>query len=447
MKPDLPISFTRRQLLKSSAAALAGASLFSPLALAEKAGDSTTAQPWNIHHPGVKVRTVTSGPKHHWFAYYDKLEFDSTGRYLLSMEVDFEDRDPMADDVIRVGMIDLEDGNRWIDLGETRAWGWQQGCMLQWRPGHDDEVIWNDREGDRFVCRILNVKTRKLRTVPMAVYSVSPDGKTGVAPDFRRVNDMRPGYGYSGLADPFAEELAPSESGIWRVDLDTGEVKLIISTEQIAKIGWKEDISDCKHYFNHLLFNTDGTRFEFLHRWRTNGGKRKWLTRMLTAAPYGSDIRVIDDCGVTSHFIWRDPETILAWSFYPGSAEKFKDASLPYGFCLFEDKPGGGDIELVAGKEMYSDGHCTYLPGHGNRYILNDTYPGGTGRRGSVYLYDTLENKVIPLADFHMPKCYGGHRRIDLHPRASRDGKHIVVDAAYKDQGRQLHMISLPDKL
>ena len=46
------------------------------------------------------VRAITSGPKFHWFAYYDKLQFDPTGRYVLSMEVDFEHRSPRADDVI-----------------------------------------------------------------------------------------------------------------------------------------------------------------------------------------------------------------------------------------------------------------------------------------------------------------------------------------------------------
>ena len=164
---------------------------------------------------------------------------------------------------------------------------------------------------------------------------------------------------------------------------------------------------------------------------------------MLTAAPDGSDIRVIDDCGVTSHFIWRDPETILAWSRYPGSSEKLKSAGLPYGFCLFEDKPHG-NVELVAGKEMYRDGHCTYLPGHNNRYILNDTYPNSK-RVSSVYLYDTLEHRTIPLAELDMPSVYTGEWRIDLHPRASRDGRHIIVDAPYRDQGRQLHMITLKE--
>ena len=99
------------------------------------------------------VRAVTRGPKFHWFGYYDKLQFDPTGRYLLAMEVDFEHRSPRGNDVIKIGMVDLEDNDRWIELGESRAWGWQQGCMLQWRPGPKTEVLWNDREWRRCVCR------------------------------------------------------------------------------------------------------------------------------------------------------------------------------------------------------------------------------------------------------------------------------------------------------
>ena len=28
----------------------------------------------------VPMRAITKGPKFHWFGYYDKLEFDPTGR-------------------------------------------------------------------------------------------------------------------------------------------------------------------------------------------------------------------------------------------------------------------------------------------------------------------------------------------------------------------------------
>ncbi|MGI9445270.1 MAG: hypothetical protein ACR2N1_22545, partial [Rubripirellula sp.] len=98
-----------------------------------------------------RVRQITYGPKHHWFGYYDKLQFDPTSRFVLGMQVDFEHRSPKADDQIEIGMVDLEKDNRWVKLGKSNAWCWQQGCMLQWLPGSLHEVIWNDREDGTFV--------------------------------------------------------------------------------------------------------------------------------------------------------------------------------------------------------------------------------------------------------------------------------------------------------
>ena len=52
--------------------------------------------------------------------------------------------------------------------------------------------------------------------------------------DFRRLNDVRPGYGYAGLPDPHRDELAPKDAGIWRVDLATGKDELILSLADVA---------------------------------------------------------------------------------------------------------------------------------------------------------------------------------------------------------------------
>ncbi len=376
------------------------------------------------------VRTITRGPKHHWFAYYDKLEFDPTCRYVLGMEVDFEHRSPTADDVINVGMVDLEEGDKWIELGETRAWCWQQGCMLQWRPGSKSEILWNDRQGDRFVCHVLDVFTRQKRTVPHPIYTVSPCGKWAVAPDFRRVNDMRPGYGYTGLPDPHADEQAPADSGIFRVDLETGDEKLVVSLADIAKIPMPgRDLSPMKHYFNHLLTSPDASRFEFLHRWR-GPGQQSFGTRMLTAAPDGSDVRVIDPSGYTSHFIWRDPEHILAWSRHESHGNAF---------YLFEDRTGGS-VEVVGKDVMTNNGHCSYLPG--NKWILNDTYPDRQ-RNQAVYLYHVATGKRVWLGRFHSPPEYSGEWRCDTHPRFSPDGRRVVIDSPHTGEGRQLHLIDI----
>ena len=64
-----------------------------------------------------KIRAITKGPGFHWFAYYDKLQFDPSNRFVLGMKVGFEHRSPRPDDVIEVGMVDLKENDRWIPLG------------------------------------------------------------------------------------------------------------------------------------------------------------------------------------------------------------------------------------------------------------------------------------------------------------------------------------------
>ena len=379
--------------------------------------------------PLPPVRAITRGPKFHWFSYYDKLQFDPTGRYVLGMEVDFEHRCPRPDDAVKIGMVDLRNGDKWTQLGESRSWCWQQGCMLQWRPGSKSEIIWNDRQDDRFVCHILDVHSGKKRTLPYPIYTVSPDGRTAVAPDFRRVQDMRPGYGYAGLPDPHADDPAPGDSGIFRLDLDTGRRDLIISLADIAGFGKiPGEPKDAKHYFNHLLFNTDGSRFIFLHRWRATG-LRSFGTRMLTARPDGGDIAVVDPHGKTSHFIWRDPEHILAWAWHPSHADAF---------YLYEDRTDR--VEVVGKGIMTRNGHCTYLPG--NDWILNDTYPEKE-REQNVYLYNTATGKTVSLGRFRLPAEYTGEWRCDTHPRFSPDGRSVVIDSPHGGNGRQMYLIDI----
>lgn len=411
---------SRRNFLKTFSLAFAGP------ALQFLHGSSCFAQT----HAGdlPPVRAITRGPKHHWFGYYDKLEFDPTGRYVLGMEVGFEHRPPKPDDEIALGMVDLQDSDRWIELGRSTAWCWQQGCMLQWIPGSKTKVIWNDREKSQYVSRILDVQTRELRTVPHPVYALHPSGKTAIATDFRRLGDTRPGYGYNGIVDPNQRVAAPDDSGIFTVDLETGKQELIVSIASVAAMGPSlPSMRGAKHWFNHLLFNQDGSRFVFLHRWAAGPSRE---TRMITARPDGTDLRVLDANGLTSHFIWRDPTHILAWS---------NQSSHGKAFYLFEDG-GAGKIEVVGRAEMPQDGHCTYLPG--NEWIVNDSYPD-KGRLQHPYLFHVPTSRVVRLGDFRSPPEYTGEWRCDTHPRHSPDGRSIVIDSPHDGQGRQLHLIDI----
>jgi hypothetical protein len=374
------------------------------------------------------VRVITHGPKHHWFGYYDKFEFDPTDRYVLGMEVGFEHRSPRPEDEIRIGMVDLQNSDRWIELGATTAWCWQQGCMLQWIPGSVSEVIWNDREAGHYVSRILDVKTRRQRAVPHPIYTISPNGKTALTIDFRRIADVRPGYGYVGFPDPYADDLAPKDTGIFRVDLDSGKSELIIPIADVVRVGTIPNAAPgIKHHMYHLLFNPVGSRFAFLHRWLYPNGTR--LSRLFTANSDGSDLRVLDEYGLASHFIWRDNSHILCWASRPS------DGPALY---LFED--GTNPPQIVAKNVITADGHCSYLPG--GEWIVDDTYPNAE-RLQEVFLYHPATNRRISLGKFLSPAPYTGEWRCDTHPRISRDGRKLVIDSPHEHEGRQLHLIDL----
>ncbi|WP_339742790.1 hypothetical protein [uncultured Rubinisphaera sp.] len=388
------------------------------------------------------VRTITKGPKHHWFGYYDKLEFDPTNRYVLSNEVEFEHRTPNADDRIAVGMVDTQNNDEWIPLGKSDSWGWQQGCMLQWRPGSNSEVVWNDREGDQHVCRVKDIRTGATRNLPRPIYSLSPDGKWAITADFSRIQRMRPGYGYVGLEDPCRTERAPEESGVWRMDMTTGDTQLIFSLADAAAIPFQgKSLQEKWNYFNHLLVSPDSSRFIVLHRWRESTGEGtdaeptgRFDTRMFTADIDGSNRYILDPSGYTSHFIWRDPNHVCAWTKPEGKDSKF---------YLFKDQTD--QVEVVAPDIMKVNGHNTYLPVANGDWILNDTYPQGSERLQTPYLYHVPSGRRFDLGHFPLPSQYKGEWRCDLHPRSSNDGKTIAIDSPHTGAGRQVHLINVSE--
>jgi len=375
----------------------------------------------SVSEESVPVEKLTTGPAFHWFGYYDKFQFDPTDRYVLGMEVGFENRLPTEKDVIKIGMIDLQDNKRWIELGESRAWSWQQGCMLQWRPGSDREIVWNDREGDRYVCRVLDVKTRKVRTLPRAIGTISPDGKFALCEDFSRIWNFRAGYGYAGIPDPNAKQPAPADIGVFRMDLDTGEARLLVSVADLFKIPYPGKKTSDQHYINHLAWNPKGERFLMFNRWAGNGQP----TRVFTAAADGSDLRLLSARGA-SHWTWRDPEHVLIWAID--------------GYRLYKDDGSGEPKETLW---KHPNGHQTYIPGTKNEWLVTDTYPRGQKRERELWLYHIPGRKKVPLGRYHEPPAYRGEWRCDLHPRLSRSGRKVVIDTPYQGDGRQMYLIDI----
>jgi hypothetical protein len=376
------------------------------------------------------AQPLTRGPKIHWFGYYDHWEFDPTDRYVLGMEADFEDRLPGLADRVALGMIDLKDNNRWIRLAESSAFSWQQGCMLQWLHGARSSIIFNDREGDQFVSRIVEVQSGKRRTLPSSIHSVSGDGRWALTTDFRR---LRPETRYATPPQTNDDVLIPEDSGIWRVDLETGARRLLFSIANLARM--PDPLGTFEpghwHWLAHILISPDDRRFAFLHRWGFKGSSKIIGTRFCTADPDGGNLYIYPHVKGASHFIWRDAGRVLIWA----------QVSLPEDrFYLCEDRTQRA--EALARDEIRLNSHVSYLPGTNGRWLLNDTY-ADQERHQSLYLYDSATGRRVELGRFHTPPRYIGPLRCDLHPRASRDGRKIVFDSPHEGNGRQMYLVDI----
>lgn len=378
----------------------------------------------------VPVNAVTSGPRHHFFGYYDKTPWDNSGRYLLALETDFAERMPKAEEAARIGIVDLASNNAFLPLAETRAWNLQQGSMLQWLPhASDRSIIFNHRDGEGFGSVILDVSTGERRHLSRPIYSVAHSGKLAVTLNFSRLHRLRPVTGYVGGDDPLARSQCPDNDGIYVMDLDTGENRLIISLGQIAALDTQASMRTAEHWFEHLVFSSDDSRFLFLHRWRPEG-QQQFLTRLFTSNRDGSDIFCVADHDLVSHFDWKDEKHILAWARQHGIGDRY---------FLFSDR--ASDAEVIGEGVLTADGHCSFSPD--GRWILTDTQ-FDEKRMRTVILYDQASGHRFDIGSFFSPPAFTGDVRCDLHPRWSRDGKLICIDSAHEGS-RQMYVLDVSE--
>ena len=386
-------------------------------------------------------------PMYHGFFFYncaqkELLEFDPSGRYMLGLRIFVEGRIVQPFDKGEIGYFDLQKKNKWRKIGETTAWNWQQGCRLQWIPGSSEEIIWNDRseDGKRLVSRIYNIRTKETHTLPISVYTISPDGETALSVNFERI--VHEGCNYVGIKDPYKNQWAPSEIGIWKMDLKTEKIEMIKSVRDMAKIlysdGLPSDTMGGTLYIFREGFNPSGNRFiAFVKDTRVpEPGKTNTRTEGFSMNLQGEDVRYFYRS--PSHHFWINDKEIMDNGFHPDP----ETGESVRGYFRFIDDGSGNP------KEKYFDapnGHIT-LHKDGN-WILTDTY----NINGYIYLYmyHIPTKKFVPLAK--LAYKLGGYLypynpeilRVDLHPRFTPDGKSVAIDSSHEGFGRQMYLIDI----
>lgn len=408
----------------------------------------------------VEIEFETSGTHSHFFGYYDKSPFDRSGDRLLSHRVPFDGRSVEADDRAEVGYWDLG-AEEFVRIGETGAFNWQQGSMLQWLPpDYERRVVYNDRGEDGFRSVVVDIETGEETVLPSPIYEIHPSAECALAVNFERLVFCRAGYSYRGVTNQKWDTPVHEEDGIFRVDLETGESERIVATSEICEVDPRPEFEEQDSWLEHAMWNPSGTRFAFFHRWAD--GRGRFRTRLFTAASDGSDLFMFPDTGLYSHMDWRNDREFTVWGIKPSTYQKterfvrdnvflnsivrpaygflrdhvvgsrMNDVLPNRAFIQFLDR--SGEFELLAPDRLDRDGHLTWT--RDERWLLTDTYPDEEGYQ-HLLLYDDDRDELHELGRFYSRTANEPYK-CDLHPRWDRDEDRIVVDSAHRERRQMM---------
>lgn len=409
------------------------------------------------------VRQVGDGQQHHFFGYYNKTNWDKSGRYLLAQQVPYKDVRLAPDCVATIGYFDLEHGQRFHRVSETRAWNWQMGSQLQWLDGAGGlKLIHNERRAGGqgryagFGSVIVDAQTGERTPLPMPVYVVAPNSQYAICVDYRRLYVTHETIGYSEEGGPFELPLAPADDGLHRMDLATGESRLILSYRQLREFHPRASMDKAIHWVSHIEINPASSRVLLLHRWTERvKDETCFLHRLITMNPDGSDLRLLecsdhplpqladdfDPAAVgtfdyekseyqISHPLWRNDRQIIVWGPHGGEIH----------YHLYDDVDGGS-VQAVGKEVLTENGHMTFSPVNG-RWLLSDTYPDPVTHERILFLYDMDTGVRHDLGSFYADPALSKENRCDLHPRWSRDGTEVCVDSVHEG-GRQMYVVDV----
>jgi hypothetical protein len=375
---------------------------------------------------------LTHGPKHHFFGYYNIQTWNASGTKVLCLEADFQDRLPEPEDTATVGLVDF-DTYEWAPLAQTHAWNFQQGSMLHWLPTDPDRrIIYNDRQGKRFVSVVRDVQSGESRMLPRAINGLSHDGRDALCLNFGRLRANRPVCGYAGPLDPYADQPHPTDDGVFLLDIEAGQAELIVSLQDVYTYHQLPEMQDKRLWFNHTVFNTDDSRFAFLARWRNDPTDltQRFHDGLFIANRDGSGLKCLVKYGYVSHFDWYDPHTLLAWMDYDGQG--------PHFYLLDVDT---GDYQIIGDGILTVDGHCSFT--QDRQWFLTDTYPD-ENRLQTLKLWNLSEERQVVLGRFYSPPSAQGAIRCDLHPRWDRKDEWLSFDSVHKGT-RQVYVLDASD--
>ena len=423
--PVKPFSRACSAFLALFSAACA-ASVFAPLAAAEAL---------------VSVTQITQGPNHHYFGYIGQsrtIPWSADGRYILALQVPFQDRMPGPDDPADVCLIDTRSNYALRVVDQSRGYNPQQGTMFYWNPAQPEtQFFFNDR--DQKTGKVFTVlfdlaadggKGKRIREyrfddTPVANGGVAQNGGYFLAINYARMARLRPVTGYIGTTDWTAAVAAPADDGIHRVDIATGEKRLIVSFVQLreAMRGTTARVDERHLFINHTLNNRNNDLIYFFCR-ADFKNRAEQVNVPFTVRPDGT--------GLTRHEIHIGGHPDWEWgSRLIGSHE---------GQQVVYDTAQKKIVESWGGSDVFPNPEGDISLSPTGRWFVN------SHREGEHHHYTFLNRKtgrVVKSPPVFMSHWAKGELRLDPAPCWNRTGDAIVVPAIAPDGTRQMFIIAL----
>lgn len=360
-----------------------------------------------------------------FYGFHDKTPFSADGHRLLAHRSLVGDRRLRPGDAAEVGYFDGEDWLRFHSLGQTTAWNWQLGSMLQWYGV--DKIIFNTLIGGEPRAQVVGLDGVLNDQWPYPVVHVSADGQYASSYDFLRVEAMMPGYG-AVVETPTLEDDFRNPFRIFRTN--DARVCFELSLKEAAAIQPHPSMDGAFHYFHHALFNPASRRSFFLHRW-VDKSQRRW-TRMFSVGVNGDGLYLFPMDEMVSHITWSDDDHIFAYARLPNEGD---------GYFLIEDQTGCHQRYFKS--VLNSDGHPTF--DFKRRIIITDTYPDRFRNQYLVLGLPDCERR-IDLVRTHLPNYFKRELQVDLHPRLHPSRLVACVDTGHVG-ARALMTVNFESKL
>ena len=407
----------------------------------------------------------------YWFGYYNYDPLSLDGSKALCHHAPFDAIAIKPGMEVEVGYFDIPSG-QWHIIGHSDSFNWQQGAMLQWLPGPSNEgkCIYNCSRDGRIVSRIHDINTGHDTDLDYPIYGITPDGTKSLALNMERAYWCR-AYHYQSVVNAKYDVAVADDDGVYEIDLKANTCRRIISIHDVIATAPHPLMDGARHWLEHIMISPGGRRVCFLHRF-SRGDVYDYHTRLFVADTNGDHLQMID--GWTSHrwshFGWAGDNAFAIYAY----EHQLPEASAAQGThtTVNTDQPAANPLHSMA-KSIYHalvpqhirislsrrrtgmtqyyqyytagegglfkksdewkcpefdiDGHPSFTAD--SRYMLTDSYPDWRGMQ-RLMAYDMQTRRIVKLGSVRdaLTKRPGS---CDLHPKLSRDNRHLSIDTAY----------------